>query len=94
VYFSQNLIVNIIDFIVYKNYMGYYHDEMFLRMFSFKVWQFLMCLLASLVYSQTFMPTMPTLKENPQLLMALFKLILPINILMMVSFLYELTVYD
>lgn len=36
-YFSQNFIVNSIDFIVYKHMLGFYHDELFLRMFSYKL---------------------------------------------------------
>lgn len=27
VYFMQNFIVNMIDFIIFKSYLGYYHDE-------------------------------------------------------------------
>ena len=94
VYFSQNFLINMIDFIFFKHYMGFYHDEMFLKMFSFKIWQFAMCLLVSFIYSQTLRPTIQTLKQNPQLLITLFQLLLPINILMMFTFLYELTVYD
>jgi hypothetical protein len=36
-YFSQNFIVNSIDFVVYKQMLGFYHDEMFVNMFSYKL---------------------------------------------------------
>ena len=38
-YFFQNFVVNSIDFIVYKHMLGFYHDELFLRMFSYKLFQ-------------------------------------------------------
>ena len=37
VYFAQNCLVNIIDFAYYKHFLGFYHDDLFLRMFSYKV---------------------------------------------------------
>lgn len=94
VYFAQNFIVNSIDYVIYKHFYGYYHDEQFLKMFSFKVWQFWMCLLVSFVYSQTLSPSFQSVKESPALLATLFRLILPTNVLMLFTFLYELTVYD
>ena len=63
VYFTQNFIVNTIDFCVYKHMMGFYHDEQFLKMFSFKIWQFAMCLLISFIYAQTFKPTFQVILE-------------------------------
>lgn len=94
VYFSQNFIVNMIDFVVYKNFLGYYHDEQFLKMFSYKVWQFWTCLLVSFVYAQTLIPSFEKVKENPSVLSTLFKLLIPSNMLMLATFLFELTVYD
>lgn len=94
VYFAQNFIVNMIDYIVYKNFLGYYHDEQFLKMFSFKIWQFCTCLLVSFVYSQTLSPSFQAVKESPAVLSTFFRLILPTNILMLFTFLFELTVYD
>ena len=94
VYFSQNFIVNTIDFVIYKNFLGYYHDEQFLKMFSYKVWQFWTCLVVSFVYAQTLAPSFETVKENPAVLSTLFKLLIPSNLLMLATFLFELTVYD
>mmetsp|Transcript_1301 Transcript_1301/g.1622 ORF Transcript_1301/g.1622 Transcript_1301/m.1622 type:complete len:174 (+) Transcript_1301:574-1095(+) len=37
-YLSQNLLVNSIDFVLYKSYLEHYNDEQFLKMFSFKVY--------------------------------------------------------
>ena len=37
-YFSQNLFVNSVDFIYFKNFQGFYHDEHFHKMFSYKLY--------------------------------------------------------
>lgn len=39
IYFLLNCIVNLIDFIVFRHMLGFFHpDEAFLKMFSFKFW--------------------------------------------------------
>ena len=48
----------------------------------------------SFLYSQTLMPTINVIKDNPKLLMLCFELALPANILMLFTFLFELTFYD
>jgi hypothetical protein len=94
VYFSQNFIVNAIDFAFFKQYMGYYHDDLFLRMFSYKVFQGTLCLMISFVYAQSFQPTFNVIKETPGLLIMIFKLTLPCNMLMLFTFMIELSFYD
>ena len=50
-YFSQNFFVNMIDFVVYKHMLGFYSDDLFHRMFSYKVFQTINCLIVSFVFA-------------------------------------------
>ena len=53
-YFLQNFVVNSIDLIVFKSILnsgGYYHDEEFLKSFSYKVFQIFLCLIFSVLYT-------------------------------------------
>ena len=93
-YFCQNFIVNLIDFAVFKQYMGFYHDDLFLRMFSYKLFQAVLCLMISFIYAQSFQPTFDTIKETPGILAMIFKLTLPCNVLMLFTFVVELSFYD
>lgn len=83
-----------VDYVIYKSFLGYYHDEQFLKMFSFKIFQFCTSTLVSFVYAQTLSPSFQAIKEHPALLATIFRLILPINVLMLFTFLFELTIYD
>ena len=56
-YTSQNLIVNMIDYILYRKAYGYYNDVVFHEMFSYKLFQAVLCLLISIGYSQTINPS-------------------------------------
>lgn len=64
-YFTQNFIVNVIDFGYFRHWLGFYTDEAFHRMFSYKVFQAVLCALISFVYSQTICPTFDFVKETP-----------------------------
>ena len=94
VYFSQNFIVNMIDWGVYKQYMGFYHDDLFLRMFSYKLFQVALCSMVAFTYAQSIQPTFDIIKETPGILAMVFKLTLPCNILMMLTFVVEISFYD
>ena len=37
-YFLLNLMVNLIDFAIFKQYMTYYQDPYMSKMFSYKLW--------------------------------------------------------
>jgi len=52
-YLTQNFVVNLIDLLIFKPYLrgGYYHDDDFLKSFSYKVFQAFICLLFSVLYS-------------------------------------------
>jgi hypothetical protein len=63
-------------------------------MFSYKLFQFVIILQMSFLYSQTLMPTIKIIRDNPNLLMLCFEMALPANILMLFTFLFELTFYD
>ena len=93
-YFFQNFVVNSIDFIVYKQMLGFYHDELFLKMFSYKLFQFVNTLLMSFVFAQGMYPTFEITKECPEMLSTMFKLTIPGNLMLLFTFLYELTFYD
>lgn len=53
IYLSQNLIVNLLDILMFKMYFkgGYYHDEDFLKSFSYKIYQAFLCLVFSIIYA-------------------------------------------
>lgn len=64
-YFGQNFVVNSIDFVIYKHMLGFYNDELFLRMFSYKLFQFVNCTLISFVFAQGMYPTFQLIKDCP-----------------------------
>lgn len=74
--------------------LGFYHDELFLKMFSYKLFQFVNTLLMSFVFAQGMYPTFAVTKDYPEVLTILFKLTVPGNFLLLFTFLYELTFYD
>ena len=48
----------------------------------------------SFVFAQGMYPTFEFVKECPEILATLFKLTVPGNIMLLLTFLYELTFYD
>lgn len=93
-YFMQNFVVNSVDYLLYRKAFGYYNDAMFQQMFSYKLYQCTLCILIAFIFSQTLKPSLQLIKENPFLLKQIFKLTIPLNVLMLITFLYELTFYD
>lgn len=93
-YFCQNFLVNMIDFVVNKHMLGFYNDELFHRMFSYKIFQTINCFIVSFVFAQILHPTIETVAEYPQVLYSVFRLTIPCNLLMLITFLVELTFYD
>mmetsp|Transcript_19188 Transcript_19188/g.29391 ORF Transcript_19188/g.29391 Transcript_19188/m.29391 type:complete len:361 (+) Transcript_19188:10-1092(+) len=51
-YMLQNMLVNLFDFIVFKKALGFYDEMDFQEMFSYKLFQFVLCAIISFVYSQ------------------------------------------
>ncbi len=50
-YLSQNFMVNMIDLLVFKNkFDNYYHDNDFLKSFSYKLYQAFIALIFSVLY--------------------------------------------
>jgi hypothetical protein len=37
-YFILNMIVNLVDFVIYQHALGFYEDQQFLKMFGYKLW--------------------------------------------------------
>ena len=94
-YYAQNFIVNLVDYFLYRStYGGYYNDVKFHDMFSYKLLQGVLCLMISVVNSQTMCPTFAIFRENPAVLKKIFKLTFPMCGLMIVTFLYEMTLFD
>ena len=94
-YWSMNLIVHLVDFLVLQQIHGHINDEqLFLRMFSYKLFQALLVLQLAIIYSQSLQPTIKSIQDSPIILLRLFELTVPVNALMFVSFLFELTFYD
>ena len=56
---------------------GYYHDDDFLRSFSYKVYQAFIGLLFAGLFGQSFQPTLQSLTVAPELLKSLFLMTLP-----------------
>lgn len=83
-----------IDFLLFQHLIGYYQDILFQKMFSYKLFQFILCLLISFLYSQAIKPTFKVIQDHPSLLLTVYNLTIPCNILMLVTFLFELTFYD
>ncbi|CDW75090.1 UNKNOWN [Stylonychia lemnae] len=92
-YLTQNFVVNLIDLLVFKAYLnsGYYHDDDFLKSFSYKVFQAFISLLFSALYSQSIYPTHQKILLAPQILEDLFLMTIPSCFMMLFCFLYELT---
>ena len=93
-YLMQNFIVNIIDYFLFHKALGYYNDIQFQQMFSYKLFQTILCLLIATIYSQSLKPTLDIFKSNPWLLNTAFRLTIPLNICMLITFMFELTFYD
>lgn len=93
-YFFQNFIVNSIDYLIYRKALGYYEDVIFQQMFSYKLYQFTICLTLALIFSQTLHPSFTIILNHPVLLKHSFKLTIPLNLLMLITFLFELTFFD
>lgn len=95
IYFIQNTLVHMVDFIVFQMYYDHKNDEqLFMRMFSYKLYQAVIIGMLSLIFSQTLCPSIGVITKHPRLLLDIFKLTIPANILMLFTFLYELTFYD
>lgn len=95
IYVTQNSVVHLVDLVFHQSVMQTINDEqLFLRMFSYKLFQVVLVSVMSVVYSQTLCPTIGLLKESPRLLTTLFSLTIPLNLLMLVTYLFELTFYD
>ena len=93
-YTMLNLSVNVFDFIVYRKAMGFYDDVDFHHVFSYKYFQIIQCLIIAFVFSQSMQPTFQTIKEHPPILNTVFNLTIPTNVLMLATFLIELTFYN
>ena len=63
-------------------------------MFSYKLYQQVLCFLISFVFAQSLKPSFETIREKPMILSKIFKLTPVLHILMLVSFLYELSLYN
>ena len=70
---------------------GYYHDEQFLRSFSYKVYQVFIGLIFSTLFGQSFHPTLKVLGVAPELLKTLYNLTVPASVMLLLNFLFELT---
>jgi len=66
-YFSGNFVINCIDLWLY-HYGSYYHDEQFLKSFSFKIFQTFLTLLFSVVMAQMLSPAHDCFMIQPSLL--------------------------
>jgi hypothetical protein len=96
-YLATNFYVNLCDFI-YKTMLesgairGYYHDEFFLSSFSYKVHQFVLCVMFSFASSELLSPDL--IKQTPQMIGFTFKFTIPVSFSMILTFLLELTWYS
>ena len=70
-------------------YPQYLKNEPMLEMFSYKLFQFCICALIAFIFSQTMKPTISIIKEHPALLKSMFKLTIPLNACMLITFLNE-----
>ena len=94
-YTLLNFTVNFCDYLIFVKILKYEEQlDQSSLLFSYQIFQIGLCLLIALVYSQTLSPTVPTIKEQPWILSPLFRLSIPLNFLMLVSVLYELTFYN
>jgi hypothetical protein len=95
IYLSQNFLVNCLDFILFRKLhsdsLGYYHDDDFLKSFSYKCYQAFLCLLFALLFGQSFRPSHPVLTLSPSLYTALFHFTFPVGLFSVAAFLFELT---
>ena len=79
---------------IFKQAMGYYNDELFLQMFSYKLFQAAICLVLGFVYAETIKPSIPLISDYPSTLVTIFKWTIPLSFCMLGSFLIELTFYS
>mmetsp|Transcript_15737 Transcript_15737/g.26545 ORF Transcript_15737/g.26545 Transcript_15737/m.26545 type:complete len:262 (+) Transcript_15737:575-1360(+) len=93
-YAVQNLVVNLIDYVVFQKSLQIYDDMDFVEMFSFKLYQILSCALLSFVFAQCSLPSFECVRENAFVLRKVFSLTLLSSLLLVVAFAYELKVYD
>lgn len=95
IYLTQNFMVNCLDFMMFRKLhsdsLGYYHDQDFLKSFSYKTYQAFLCLLFALLFGQSFQPSHEAITISPSLLADLFHLTMPVSVMMLIAFLYELT---
>jgi hypothetical protein len=95
IYLSQNFLVNSLDYVLFRRHrddLGYYHDEDFLRSFSYKSHQAFMCLLFAVLFGQSFSPSHSVITAAPkEILGALFYFSIPVGSSMLMCFLFELT---
>jgi hypothetical protein len=94
IYLSQNFLVNSLDYLLYKRHhdeLGYYDDADFLKSFSYKSHQAFITVLFALLFGQSFSPSHPVITNHPSLLFRLFFFTMPACILMLLTFLLELT---
>ena len=95
IYLMQNFIVHAVDFVVVQQCLGMQNDEqLFTRMFSYKVFQGVLVLQLALVYAQSIRPTLAVVQENPRVLLTIFNHTIVVNCTMVITFLYEITFYD
>ena len=64
-YSMINLLVNTIDYAIFKTQSGYLEDYIFHQMFSYKLFQGVLCLIISFVFAQVLNPSFETIRENP-----------------------------
>ena len=91
----QNFVVHAIDFVLVQKVLEMQNDEqLFMRMFSYKLFQGVLVLQLALVYAQSIRPTLTIVQENPKVLLTIFNHTIVVNCTMVVTFLYEITYYD
>ena len=93
-YTMINLAVNSIDYCIFKVSQGYQEDYIFHQMFSYKLFQGMLCLIMSFVFAQVLNPSFEIIRENPHLLGTVFNLTLWCCGLLIFCFLYELQFYE
>lgn len=89
-YVFTNVFVNAVDYTFFKVTQGYTEDYIFHQMFSYKVFQGMLCLIISFVYAQVLHPSFEVIREHPHLLGTIFNLTLWCCVLLVFCFLYEL----
>jgi hypothetical protein len=92
-YFVQNFWVNAVDFVVFRKGLQVYEDTDFQEMFSFKLFQLLLCALFAFTYSQCLKPSFEAIRSRPFLLRTIYRLSLPLSLCQLLAFCFELRVY-